>query len=199
MGKLCETSSDRAVISQAAAALANLACDEACRADLKKKFGWNNDYGSKRLAHVSKLNLQMQRKSTSSSLSRPASPFQSPAGSSSAASRAIHRRTSGVGARAARPASASASFARKKGDGKEERVEEDKDDDSESLYIGVSPLAQRECNRFVRSQVSTTILWHSSEPTRGVKSQGMRSRSLTPDPVAAFKRRGSRGGESSRS
>ena len=38
------------MITQAAAAMANLACDEACRSDMKKKFNWSKDFGAKKLA-----------------------------------------------------------------------------------------------------------------------------------------------------
>ena len=199
VARLCESSTDTTVITQAAAALANLACDEACRAHLKKKFGWNKDYGSKRIENVSKMNLKMQqRRIRGSGHSTPASPLQSP-GSSSAASRAIRRRTTAVGAGAARPASAGGNFARKGAAMKVER--RGTEDDSESMYRGVSPLEHRGCNGCNRSSGVTptrsTLLSFESESSRGLKSRGTRSRSLTPDTSAVFKRRGSSSGERS--
>jgi len=50
LAHVCESVRDTAVITQAAAAMANLACDEACRADMKKKFNWTKDFAAKKIA-----------------------------------------------------------------------------------------------------------------------------------------------------
>lgn len=80
--EICSTSLEKAVITQAGAALANLACDEACRADLRRKYNYNKDFCKRNLARVSEDPMQANSRARrcSSFVTAPAlRPSQSPA------------------------------------------------------------------------------------------------------------------------
>ena len=79
--EICSTSLEKAVITQAGAALANLACDEACRADLRRKYNYNKDFCKRHLARASEDPMQANRAARRCSSSMTAAalrPSQSP-------------------------------------------------------------------------------------------------------------------------